>query len=1404
MATYSAQIQVGVTGQRELEQLRSQITKVNTAIDSLNQTRIEAGGLTQSLSNYQTQLARTTRGLAEAQLGTGQYNEALKNYVTALGLANTAEKQHIKNIDDATRAAMGLQTQEERNIEVLQRFNKIQSGRFRQKQLQEEAEAAQKLTQELEDANRAWQMFEHKGKLQYAAELEEAAAAFKRFKDETISANTALEAAIQTGNRLARIQQSVATTQERQSVERSAAMMRTENMARLYREQNPISTTPLLPFGNPTLPSVRGGARTVGQQREILGGARTADEAAATLRWAAATDRVTASVQETHKYISATTQEILDSAAALEQFKQKSQAETANVLSRARLREQETQQLYRQAQLADKISNAYGYSGKAPALRPAGMSDAQVAELNRKTPQRGAVSGGGGGTNRLESLALGAGFPLMFGAGPGMLAGSIAGSFAGSGFGGQIVGGALGQKFDELGTAAADFSRSLREGGDAAGYLTEKLGYLNPETKTLIQNLQQSGQTARAAAMAQQELGKVIGPQAAKDLKQFGDLWDYVGTKFKEFTLITAAGIPKLAEVLPLLVPGGFLAKGAIGKALSGVGVRQEAPETQAAQNTTAALRDQLTVSKANYTVTQQNAMAQGAVYIAAKQQALQTEKIAAYNKIDAAVGSITPEQRRLEISKLNVEYTTKSRDLEKEKLQLLEQQNQTIQAVAQINANVGITRQQTQLAQEQYTATEQRRASLRGSILIQQALNSLEAVNLRLAQERQKTQKDINTQRIATLEAERTLASTQLDQAKAEATNLLREADKVNAENRIKLDQQVYDNQVELLRLRYELEKQYIEGVADLQASKLQGAARDQANRFNQLQKDLRQLEEGRRSYAQKVEEAKRVYAVEQSRLTMPSAAVPSGAAASVGKAPIPEYIPKEQLRKWLESQGFGRTSGDFTNKGHETPNHMLNAMDMGIIGGSDAEALRRTSELERRLRATGAFGNQLFGPISDPYGHGAGKGGQNIHAHIPTPGGRVRMTPGLAKEMNLLGGNAALPMSMQVDGRVGGGGAFAGDTTQLDSAKLALDKTKQAMMAVNTQTENSKKLALDKYIQSTVQSYEDQTYAVKNQTEALQLKTRLELEGVNPIIIDGELQKLQISRDLDAQLSQINQTTADGKLATEAATVAAQAQAAAVDQLTQAALASQNKLIEYTNQLRTQLNDTEGMIVNLAGTIQNELSTAMSTAVTGVIQGTTTVQQAFSQMFANIGQAFIQMATQMITKALALKVLGIFLPGAGGGGGGGLPGFGGGDFGGAGMALSGIPMFANGGTPPVGRASLVGERGPELFVPRSSGTILPADATAAMARYQRRAGATPGGGGAEGGTTDAGTPVLSMSFETTRFLDRDWVDKDQLEKAMAATERRATAAGAKAGAQQVSTRLLNSPGYRRQVGLR
>jgi hypothetical protein len=51
--------------------------------------------------------------------------------------------------------------------------------------------------------------------------------------------------------------------------------------------------------------------------------------------------------------------------------------------------------------------------------------------------------------------------------------------------------------------------------------------------------------------------------------------------------------------------------------------------------------------------------------------------------------------------------------------------------------------------------------------------------------------------------------------------------------------------------------------------------------------------------------------------------------------------------------------------------------------------------------------------------------------------------------------------------------------------------------------------------------------------------------------------------------------------------------------------------------------------------------------------------------------------------------------------------------------LGLAGISgAFADGGRPPVGRPALVGERGPELFIPDRSGLIIPADRTATMLR--------------------------------------------------------------------------------------
>lgn len=85
--------------------------------------------------------------------------------------------------------------------------------------------------------------------------------------------------------------------------------------------------------------------------------------------------------------------------------------------------------------------------------------------------------------------------------------------------------------------------------------------------------------------------------------------------------------------------------------------------------------------------------------------------------------------------------------------------------------------------------------------------------------------------------------------------------------------------------------------------------------------------------------------------------------------------------------------------------------------------------------------------------------------------------------------------------------------------------------------------------------------------------------------------------------------------------------------------------------------------------------------------------------------GLISIQLQAQMLSM---FKGLGSLF--SGGGGGGGFMNEAGG------MELPGSLGFANGGDPPLNQASWVGERGPELFVPKTAGTIIPNNALASM----------------------------------------------------------------------------------------
>ena len=135
-----------------------------------------------------------------------------------------------------------------------------------------------------------------------------------------------------------------------------------------------------------------------------------------------------------------------------------------------------------------------------------------------------------------------------------------------------------------------------------------------------------------------------------------------------------------------------------------------------------------------------------------------------------------------------------------------------------------------------------------------------------------------------------------------------------------------------------------------------------------------------------------------------------------------------------------------------------------------------------------------------------------------------------------------------------------------------------------------------------------------------------------------------------------------------------------------------------ESTEEIKKQQTETDKLkdkMTAVGEEIEGSIKSNLRDAITGA--------QSFGQAMTNI----LNRIRDKIIDAQIEKILGgfgeNFGKSASGGKGKGIGGFLGGILGG---------LFANGGSPPVGKVSVVGERGPELFVPKVAGTIIPNNA--------------------------------------------------------------------------------------------
>jgi hypothetical protein len=150
-----------------------------------------------------------------------------------------------------------------------------------------------------------------------------------------------------------------------------------------------------------------------------------------------------------------------------------------------------------------------------------------------------------------ENLALGAGFPLLFGGGPGQVLGGLLGSFAGPGFGGQILGSAIFGQLEQLGVSANQAGAALQKPIDNFGIIEQRALLASSSQEKYVKNLIDAGQYIEATAAVQKRYNEIIGTQGSQDLLDLTASADRLTRAWSELNLqIQAALAGPLADLL--------------------------------------------------------------------------------------------------------------------------------------------------------------------------------------------------------------------------------------------------------------------------------------------------------------------------------------------------------------------------------------------------------------------------------------------------------------------------------------------------------------------------------------------------------------------------------------------------------------------------------------------------------------------------------------------------------------------------------------------------------------------------------------------------------------------------------------------------------------------------------------
>ena len=1049
-----------------------------------------------------------------------------------------------------------------------------------------------------------------------------------------------------------------------------------------------------------------------------------------------------------------------EAAEALNKFKFETLAETANAYTRALLNQQRTLDEYTDA--ANRAANAskgFGYAGEMPALRPAGFTNEDVKLTNLLDDRRAAekiitdleMSGAKmvadleDTLNRqqleaeldrvdavldaniaaskaagkvfdaelkrrdsleiakaeksksrratLENVALGAGFPLLFGAGPGAVLGGAAGGLYQGNPMMSVVTSAIGAQLDTFFGSAIDAGKSLREPIANFNKLKEASLFASKEQEFYIEKLIETGRVAQATSEIQSQMIKKVGVSGVTDLAALGAASGELSRTWADFTLQAQAAVAG-----PM------------------TGILMWLKEIIKLSTATSQMQAQR-LDPAAYAKAQEQAAAKASRFGVVGDKKLYEEEL---NRLSTEIIS----NNVAKIKPQNIKISPEERE-------------QGIKA----------SEQQADIIKDAYRT---------GFRLQQQAIDlQRQATDLQ-----RRVADDIfnKQQQIARLQVD---AERQRQQIAIETTDLEYRRRIGNEEGRVAA---VMAAEADLIKLKAQNE-------ADIATKKLTleldiaKQKRDTENYIYQLNRDIDNLRRATLNYEMEVSDYRlkneRLIA-EQRRIEeaggknysnvggfqnnrqmlhgIPGYAGYDAAHATPknihyhfsGKSPqetiaVAQYLKDTFGYKITEFSGMGQRVG-----GHArgSQHYKGNAFDIGgaSLGRSDKDIQTAMKLLHARINAflagTGAqiatAGSQVKRPNAPVAGQTRAAG--EIQALDAKEAQLKRQAISVQQRLNAVQQEGAL---LRLEEAVRG----PKELKQRQDAVKYAEAERNAIVAGNSNLQDRLAFEAQSLVKLQIRKDED-AQILANATKDLNLKklTKEEYDNIVKAIKDGVL-NTEKQIELDREALRIAQATRFEKekaglqsqigvagTGLQAGFIGAAGKTFEAEMLKSGNVQQATQLADLTTQLtlvQTQSQAVEGSIL----AIGDAFGTAMTSGVASLVDGTASAQEVFAEFLNTIAQALLKAAAQMIATYVAIGIARMF---AGMGGGttslnnanltdvskyaGSASDFSIGSFPLAGKAAGGPVM---GGTP-----YIVGEKGPELFMPGRSGTIIPNNA--------------------------------------------------------------------------------------------